>query len=390
MLKTTVGGLPLESCVYNASGPRTGAVEALSKIGASASGAILSKSCTKVKQDGNPLPRSISGIPMAKDMCVGSFNSEGLPNLGIEYYTSQDTIQSLSSFTKPYILSISGLSLEDNIEMLGTGLRTAGVAAIEINLACPNIPGKPIIAYDFEEMDRVLTQLTSVENFSCKPVGVKLAPYFDVPHFERAASILAKYPIRFVTTINTIGNALFVDWENECSLIVPKNGLGGLGGGFVKQTALANVRLLYLKLQELNRGDIDVVGVGGVSSGRDAFELILCGAKAVQVGTCFWTEGPCCFGRINEELRAIMEKKGYNSLEDFRGKLKPFIKRPAGSKKKSEENEKAEEEGEGRAKRSGNEVPFFLYAVIAALAAVVIYLMLRIYKIEGYNSRTSE
>lgn len=70
--------------------------------------------------------------------------------------------------------------------------------------------------------------------------------------------------------------------------------------------------------------DIDVVGVGGVASGRDAFELILCGAKAVQVGTCHWTEGSSCFERIHNELLHIMIKKGYTSIEDFRGKLKNY------------------------------------------------------------------
>ena len=70
------------------------------------------------------------------------------------------------------------------------------------------------------------------------------------------------------------------------------------------------------------RIDIDVIGAGGVASGKDAFDMILCGAKAVQVGTCHWTEGPTCFDRISTELENIMRKKGYSSIDDFRGKLK--------------------------------------------------------------------
>ncbi len=68
------------------------------------------------------------------------------------------------------------------------------------------------------------------------------------------------------------------------------------------------------------------MGVGGVRTGWDAFEMILCGAKAVQVGTCHWTEGPSCFDRINDELRTIMAEKGYGTIEDFRGKLKEWNK----------------------------------------------------------------
>jgi dihydroorotate dehydrogenase (fumarate) len=85
MLKTTVGGIPLSSCIYNASGPRTGSVEALLKIGQSASSAVIAKSATLKEQSGNPLPRFINKISLGNDYCEGSLNSEGLPNLGIDY-----------------------------------------------------------------------------------------------------------------------------------------------------------------------------------------------------------------------------------------------------------------------------------------------------------------
>lgn len=232
----------------------------------------------------------------------------------------------MSECKKPYIVSLSGLSLADNLQMLQKVLDTEGVSAIELNLACPNIPGKPIIAYDFDQLETVLKAVTALPRFDKYPMGVKLAPYFDLPFYDKVAAILVKYPIKYVVSINTVGNSLFIDFENECESIAPKQGLGGLGGGFVKHTALANVRMLRSKLDELGRTDIDVVGVGGVKSGRDAFELILCGAAAVQVGTCHWTEGCGCFDRIAGELEAIMRKKGYNSLADFRGKLKPYTK----------------------------------------------------------------
>jgi dihydroorotate dehydrogenase (fumarate) len=61
--------------------------------------------------------------------------------------------------------------------------------------------------------------------------------------------------------------------------------------------------------------EIDIVGVGGVASGDDAFQLILCGAKAVQVATTHWLEGPECFDRIARELSLIMVRKGYTSVE---------------------------------------------------------------------------
>jgi hypothetical protein len=171
-----------------------------------------------------------------------------------------------------------------------------------------------------------------------------------------------------VTCINTIGNALFVDAENECEAIAPKMGLGGLGGGFVKHSALANVRMVSKCLLELGRADIDVVGVGGVSSGKDAFELILAGATAVQVGTCHWSEGAVCFERISTELAALMTSKGYTCLADFRGKLKPFV-RPK-RVKKGEEGVVVEKVG---VKGGVSDLKvYILYAIIALLVAVIV------------------
>ena len=160
--------------------------------------------------------------------------------------------------------------------MLEKVLNTEGISAIELNLACPNIPGKPIIGYDFEQMDSVLSSITSISSYGKYPLGIKLPPYFDVSHFRKSTEIIAKYPIAYVTAINTIGNALFVDYEGEMEAFAANSGLGGLGGGFAKHTALANVRMLFKCFAELNRPDIDIVGVGGVHSGQDAFELILC------------------------------------------------------------------------------------------------------------------
>ena len=333
-LATSVGGIELDSCIYNASGPRTNSVEMLVKIGESNSGAVLSKSATLLKQTGNPMPRFVKEVGLGEDKCHGSMNSEGLPNMGIDYYIAEEhvlRIREASAYRKPYFVSLSGLSLNDNLEMLNRACLVDGVEAIELNLACPNVPGKPVIAYDFDQMDDVLAAVTASKVFrkSGKKLGVKLAPYFDMPHFKRAAEIVNSYKkfISFVVCINTIGNALIVDVENEMSAIAPKGGYGGLGGGFVKHTALANVRKLY----ELVDSSIDIIGVGGVSSGSDAFELILCGAKAVQIGTKHWTEGAACFERVGNELKTLMIEKGYSTIEEFRGKLKPFAR--AGRKK---------------------------------------------------------
>ena len=134
------------------------------------------------------------------------------------------------------------------------------------------------------------------------------------PSTKRAA-IFNKFPLSFVNCVNSIGNGLYID--DETVVIRPKNGFGGIGGEYIKPTALANVHAFYQRLNPT----IQIIGTGGVLTGRDAFEHILCGASMVQVGTTLHKEGVGVFERITEELKAIMLEKGYESIEDFRGKL---------------------------------------------------------------------
>lgn len=159
--------------------------------------------------------------------------------------------------------------------------------------------------------------------------------------------------------MNTIGNCIVVDSETESAIIAPKGGYGGIGGGFTKPIALANVAQLYARLDR----SIDIVGVGGVKSGEDAFQLILCGAAAVQTATTHWLEGPGCFERIATELEALMAAKGYASIADFRGKLKPFDK-----------SNKPKEPKAATATRKGSSSFPFYWALVALMPLLGIFL----------------
>lgn len=325
-IATTIAGIELSTCVYNASGPRTGSSAALAKIASSAAGAILTKSATLASQTGNPQPRTWHS-PDDK----ASMNSEGLPNSGIDYYIDATTIsETLEACpygtTKPYMVSISGKTLDDNLAMLDRITKMQDkIASVELNLACPNVIGKPIIAYDFDQMKMILKTIQS-KKYSFI-LGLKLPPYLDSKHLQEAATIINEYSsmVRYVVCINTIGNALAVDEVSEAPFIASNNGLAGLSGPAVKYTALANVRQMRQHLKP----EIDVIGVGGIESGTDVFQMLLCGATAVQVGTCHWKEGPQCFDRICDELKTLLYEKGYSDVKQVIGKLKPWSKEGA-------------------------------------------------------------
>lgn len=298
MLATKIAGIKLDSYVCNASGPNDSTLDELKVIDESESAAIMMKSCTLEPRKGNP-ERRFARLRLGAIQCMG------LSNLGYKEY-----LKFASVFDKPVIASVAGLSIKAYKEMV-SAFQKSDVDLIEVNLSCPNIKGKAQVGYDFEQTEKVLK---NISNLGGKPIGLKLPGYHDFVHQKIMAELIQKYDISFITCINSVGNTLVIDTETEMPVIKK---YGGLCGDYIKPIALANVRAFY----ELLDG-VSIFGVGGVKSGRDAFEFLLAGADAVQVATCFENEGPECFRRINKEFEEILRKKGYKSIEEVKGKLK--------------------------------------------------------------------
>ncbi|SCV02401.1 LANO_0F17656g1_1 [Lachancea nothofagi CBS 11611] len=307
-LRTEFLGRQYENPFMNASGVHCLTIDELEELSNSKAGAFITKSSTEVEREGNPEPRYYS-TPL------GSINSMGLPNRGFKYYLDYvlDYQDKHPAANTPFF-SVAGMSIDENLKLLRAIQDSAFDGVTELNLSCPNVPGKPQLAYDFEVTEELLSKVFS---FFKKPLGVKLPPYFDFAHFDTAASILNKFPLAYVNCINSVGNGLYVDLETESVVIKPKNGFGGIGGEYVKPTALANVRGFYTRLNS----SIKIIGTGGIRTGQDAFEHLLCGATMLQVGTELYEEGVSVFERLLHELEDIMNKKGYTSIDEFRGKL---------------------------------------------------------------------
>jgi dihydroorotate dehydrogenase (fumarate) len=132
------------------------------------------------------------------------------------------------------------------------------------------------------------------------------------------AEVIRRSGVDYLNLINSVGNGLVVDPKRETPVIKPKGGFGGLGGSLIKPVALANVRAFWKLLE----GHMPIIGTGGVARGVDAFEHVLCGASAVQVGTLLVEEGVAVFERLERELTEELVERGKQSLEESRGKLK--------------------------------------------------------------------
>lgn len=307
-LKTEVAGIELNHPIFNASGPRCTTEEELDGLLKSGACAVMTKSCTLEQRDGNPGKRYA-------EFGDNSINSMGLPNNGYEYYLK--VVAKRAYEFKPVFVSISGMKQQDNFIMgpLFSGL--SNVNALEFNLSCPNIPGKPQVCYDPFAVQNFVDQMQYVKMIPI-PWGVKLAPYFDPAHIHEIAEILNGSGARFVTCINSPGNGLVIDSNTEKPLIEPKGGLGGIGGPNIKPFGLSNVYQFRKALEP----EINVIGVGGIQNGLDVFEYLLVGADAVQIGTAYQIGGPIVFNRIREELIQFMAGKGYKSIDEFKGKIK--------------------------------------------------------------------
>jgi dihydroorotate dehydrogenase (fumarate) len=304
-LTVTIAGTTFPGCFMNASGALCVTEEELMALGRSRAAAIVTKSMTVDARHGNPMPRYYA-FP------GGSINSMGLPNLGYRAYA--ELIPRLKQFKKPVIASVAGLCEED-FPTIARVVNDAGPDLIEVNLSCPNIPGKPQIGYDADASERVMKRVRKIITV---PMGVKLPPYFDPAHHQLMGDVIGRCGVNFLNLINSVGNGLVVDPEKEAVVIKPKGGFGGLGGNIIKPVALANVRAFWKHFH----GTMPIIGTGGIVNGVDAFEHLLCGASGVQVGTALVEEGIEVFARLEHELAVCLEKKGYTSIADCRGKLK--------------------------------------------------------------------
>jgi dihydroorotate dehydrogenase (fumarate) len=312
MFITNLAGHKLTSFIYNASGVNNQVLPQLKKIADSSSGAVTMKSTSVNKWQGNETPNY---IVKSKLIPGSTLNCMGIPNEGID--AAIEFMKELKKYTnKPIIPSIFSLGGMDQYYEMMDKLESNKeyFDILEVNVSCPNIPGKPLLAYDMEAMESLLIKL---QKYTFKK-ALKLPPYFDMSQFDRIAEMVIKYKIDVIIVSNTIGGCLVINPETESTVLKPKNGMGGLGGDFIKPLALGNVWNFYQRLQ----GKVQIVGVGGVRTGTDAFEFLLAGADAVQTATTFAQEGIVAFERISEELDTVMAEHGYASIEAARGKLK--------------------------------------------------------------------
>ncbi|MBP7819516.1 dihydroorotate oxidase [Candidatus Gracilibacteria bacterium] len=293
--------------LINAAVPSALAIADIKKMTDAGSAGILIKSCTLEPREGNPEPRYV-------DLPMGSLNSIGLANPGYLEYKKYLAELRDSGYEKPLVISVAGFSATD-YRLLTEAFQDSAADLIELNLSCPNVEGGKVIGYDFVALAEIVKQ---TRGLGSKLVGYKLPPYPDAGMIKEVSEIMLEHKADFIVSTNTLGNSLAIDADTESVMMKAGNGFGGLAGKYIKPIALGNVRRFY----EAFKGEIPIIGSGGIYSGRDVFEFLLAGADLVEIGTAFYQQGTGLFAQINEEFKAIMESKNYENIEAAKGNLK--------------------------------------------------------------------
>ena len=259
-------------------------------------GGICAKGLTLNPREGNPAPR-IAETPM------GILNSVGLQNPGVDAFIAHE-LPFLRNFDVKVIANISGNTPEE-YGIMCEKLAGAGVDMIEVNISCPNVKAGGLAYGTRPELAAEVTEIA--KKHSTVPVMVKLSP--NVTDIVQIAKAVEDAGADALSLINTL-LGMRIDIHSRRPIL--KNNMGGLSGPAVFPVA---VRMVYQVRQATK---LPILGMGGVSRGEDAAQLMLAGASAVAVGTALFAD-PYAPIRVRDELAALAAGQGLERAAELIG-----------------------------------------------------------------------
>ncbi len=299
-LTTDIAGLTLKNPVLTASGTFGYGTEFADFIDLERLGGFIVKGTTLHPRQGNPYPR-LAETPS------GMINAVGLQNKGVDYYIEHIHPQ-LSKLRTNVIVNLSGSCIEDYVEGARRLNEEASIPAIELNISCPNVKAGGMTFGTRPEMAaEVVGAVRAVYN---KPMIVKLTP--NVTSIADIARAVEGAGADAVSLINTV-LAMAVDAERQRPVLSTVT--GGLSGAAVKPIALRCVWQVYHAVK------IPIVGLGGIMNATDAIEFMLCGARAVEVGTANFID-PAVTIKVIEGIDEYLDRHGCQNAMEIVGALK--------------------------------------------------------------------
>jgi dihydroorotate dehydrogenase (NAD+) catalytic subunit len=297
---TTLGNAFFNTPIFTASGCASSGKELAQFFPLKDIGAVVTKSVMNKPRYGRPTPR------MAETPS-GMLNSIGLQGPGIEAFLAND-IPWLVEQNSRIIISIAGETIEEYATLARKVRSVAGISAIEVNISCPNVENRGLVfACDPDASRRVIDGVRKTIGGEL-PIIAKLSP--DVTNLPEIAKGVVESGADALALINTV-LGMVINLDTMRPHLGGKT--GGLSGPAIRPVAVRAIYQVHAVLPE-----VPILGMGGVSSGRDALELILAGASGVSVGTASFGN-PHAAVDIQSELRDLLIAKGFPSLKSAIG-----------------------------------------------------------------------
>ena len=299
-LSTDIAGIRFKNPVWTASGTFGYGLEYCPYLDLNQLGAVVVKGLSLHPSMGNPPPRTV-------ETPAGMLNSIGLQNIGVDAFL-RDKLPRLREYDTKVIVNFYGSDM-DEYQVVARRLDNAeGIAALEMNISCPNVKkgripfgSDPAVIRELVERTRQATKL---------PLIVKLSP--NTSDIRAAAQAAEEGGADALSAINTlIGMA--VDIQSRKPLLART--IGGLSGPAIRPVA---VRMVWEAASAVR---IPVIGIGGIVTSEDALEFLIAGARAVQIGTGNFLD-PAASVKIVEGLRNFCAKEGVRSIGEIVGSLK--------------------------------------------------------------------
>ncbi len=297
-MSVKLGRLELPNPILTASGTFGYAREMAGVLDLSKLGGVLPKTITAAPRPGNAPWRTV-------ETTAGMLNAIGLDNDGIDYFLANHWPY-LRSLPTKVIVSIAGKSKDEFIVLAERMNEADGVAALELNISCPNVTGGVDFGTNPQACYDVVAGVRSVSRF---PIIAKLTP--NVTAIAPIAQAAAEAGADAVSCINTV-LGLAVDWRRKRALL--GNKVGGLSGPAIKPIALRCVYQIAASVK------IPIIGIGGICNIDDVMEFIVAGASAVQIGTANYFD-PLVSERLVSQIPEALASIGANRVGELIGAM---------------------------------------------------------------------
>src|SRR5699024_10545212 len=261
-------------------------------------GAVSMKAATGNERQGNPTPR-------VAETASGMLNAIGLQNPGVEKIVETE-VPFLAQYAVPIIANVAGSTIEEYEKVATVLNKSANIAAIELNISCPNVKEGGIQIGTNPYMAKEVTR--RVKAISRFPVYVKLSP--NVTNIVEMAKTIEEAGADGITMINTL-TGMKIDLATKQPLIANKT--GGLSGAAVQPIA---IRMIYEVSQAVS---LPIIGMGGIETAEDVLEFLLAGADAVAIGTANFNNPLVC-PEVIADLPEVLKQYGFSSVKEAVGK----------------------------------------------------------------------